>query len=580
MRLDIKNISKFPYEVKLNNSTYFLTKEDKDYYLVSNICPHQGGEIILTDKFECKVHGWKFDACGDCINVPSKRLYKEKLEVQDNIVYLQEIESEFKTATHTDVDLDIKLHAHSCVEFIYKGISVLTDPWLEGLAFMGSWKHSPKPVIKPEQLTPDIIWISHEHSDHFHIETLKKFDKNTLILFPDFPNKRIETTLKKLNFINLLPLKFGERKTISGIEFTCYEPQSVWNDSILHMNIGGFNILNLNDAGLNFRIKKYLPKIDLLMSAFSPGASGYPLCWKNLSKQEKVDYYEKAKNGMLEMLDRACKLYDATFLLPFASHFDLHLPEHVEYRDILLKHGKNTIMDVKHFINDFEVLDILPGGSWNALTGRTYRMYNDKSRKAIYNSKMKYSKEFDSYFPSEIEVNLVQYLENLNKIPDICLCEDIKVRLNETYFTVESGQLRISTHPLSDYDLGIDIPKNILSNIISNDISWDEAHIGYWCNLYRTSEKFNQHFWRLLQAPYYKKQIGKRTIGNDIINEATNVFQIIKKYPKSESILRRYGLYCQSCPNAIKEDIKQAADYHGLDEISSKNLLMELNNAI
>ena len=580
MWLDIKNIRKFPHELKLNNSTYFVTKENKDYYLVSNICPHQGGEIILTDKFECKVHGWKFDSCGDCINVPSKKLYKQKLEVHNNKVYLEEIKNKFKTAIIADVDLDIKLHAHSCVEFIYKGTSVLTDPWLEGLAFMGSWKHNPKPVVKPEQLTPDIIWISHEHSDHFHIETLKKFNRNTIIVFPDFPNKRIETTLKKLDFSNILPLKFGEKTTINEIEFPCYEPQSVWNDSILHMNIDGFNILNLNDAGLNFRIKKYLPKIDLLMSSFSPGASGYPLCWKNLSKQEKVDYYEKAKNGMLEMLNRACKLYDTTFLLPYASHFDLHHPEHKEYREILSKHGKNTVMDVKTFIQDFEVLDILPGESWNASTGRTYRIYNDKSREAIYNSKMKYSKEFDSYFPTETDIDLIQYLRDLNKIPDICLCEDIKVRLNETYFIIEDGKLWISVHPITDYDLGIDIPKNILSDIVSNNISWDEAHIGYWCKLYRTSEKFNQAFWRLLQSPYYKKQIGKRTIGNDIINEATNVFQIIKKYPKSESILRRYGLYCQSCPNAIKEDIKQAADYHGLDEISSKNLLMELNNAI
>jgi len=580
MWLDITNIRTFPHEMKLNNSTYFITKENKDYYLVSNICPHQGGEIILTDKFECNVHGWKFDSCGNCTTVPSKKLYKEKLEVHDNKVYLKEIKNEFKIDTIATIDLDIKLHAHSCVEFIYNGISVLTDPWLEGLAFMGSWKHSPKPVIKPEQLTPDIIWISHEHSDHFHIETLKKFNRNTTILFPDFPNKRIENTLKKLDFNNILPLKFGEKKTINKIEFTCYEPQSVWNDSILHMNIDGFNILNLNDAGLNFKIKKYLPKIDLLMSSFSPGASGYPLCWENLSKQEKVNYYEKAKNGMLEMLNRSCKLYDATFLLPYASHFDLHHPEHKEYREIILKYGKNTVMDVKTFIKDFEVLDILPGESWNALSGRTYRIYTGKLKNAIHTSNMVYHNEFDFYFPNETTVDLIQYLENLNKIPDICLCEDIKVRLNETYFIIEHGQLSISTHPLPDYDLGIDIPKNILSNIISNDISWDEALIGFWCKLYKTSEKFNQGFWRLLQAPYYKKQIGTRTIGTGIITDASNVFEIIKNYPKSESILRRYGLYCQSCPNAIKEDIGQAANYHGLDEISSKNLLMELNNAI
>lgn len=580
MLLNIKDINVFPHQITLNNSTYFITKEGGDYYLVSNVCPHQGGEIVYTDKFECKVHGWKFDSCGNCINVPSKKLYREKLEVKDGMTSLKEIKNEFKTERFSNTDLEVKLHAHACVEFLYKGYSVLTDPWLEGLAFMGSWKHSPKPIVKPEQLNPNIIWISHEHSDHFHIETLKKFDRNTKILFPDFTNKRIENTLKKIGFNNILPLKFGEKYTFNEIEFICYEPQSVWNDSILHVNIGGFNILNLNDAGLNFRIKKYLPKIDLLMAAFSPGASGYPMCWKNLSKQDKIDYYETAKGGMLEMLDRACELYDAKFLLPYASHFDLHHPEHKEYRDVLLKYGKNTITDVKNFVNNSEVLDILPGESWNALTGRTYRMYNDKAKKSIYNSKIKHHKEFDSYFPGETKINLTQYLQDLNKTPDICLCEDIRVRLNETYFSIESGKLRVWGNPLTDCDLEIDIPKNILSNIVSNDISWDEAHIGYWCKLYRKTEKFNQHFWRLLQAPYYKKRVKDRNVENNLINENTNVFQIIKEHPKSESILRRYGLYCFGCSNAIKEDIKQAVDYHGLDKVSSNNLIKELNNAI
>jgi len=579
MYITIKNIESFPHKIEISGSTYFIVKDKSDYYLVSNICPHQGGEIVYNKKFECKVHGWKFDLDGKCLNVPSKKLYRKKLNVKNGIAYLKEIDNEFKSKKTSNIDLDVKVHAHSCVEFIYNGYSILTDPWLEGLAFMGSWKHNPRPIIKTEDLSPNVIWISHEHSDHFHIETLKKFNRNTIILFPDFPNKRIENTLRDLKFNKIVPLKFGEPTILDKIEYTCFEPQSVWNDSILHISIDGFNILNLNDAGLNFRIKKYLPKIDLLMSSFSPGASGFPLCWKNLSNKDKIDYYKRAKNGMLEMLNRACKLYDAKFLLPYASHFDLHIPDHEEYRNYLIKHGKNTIMDVKKFIKDFEVLDILPGESWNSLSGRTYKIYNETSKKIIYSSKIRKHKDFEKYFPSETKIKLNKYLKNLNNVPDICLCEDIKVRLNDTYFTIESGKLYIHG-PILDYDLGIDIPKNILSSIISNDMSWDEAHIGYWCNMYRKADKFNQQFWRLLQAPYYKKHIKKRNISNNKINESTNVLEIVEKYPQSEAVLRRYGLYCFGCPNAIKEDIKQASDYHGLDDISAENLIKELNNAI
>jgi CMP-N-acetylneuraminate monooxygenase len=582
MNVDLRNIKSFPHQVEISGSNYFIVKETDGYYLVSSICPHQGGEIIYNNGFECKVHGWKFNNSGECINVPSQKLYRKKLNVNGEITKLAEISNNFKTERTSDVDLDIKLHAHSCVEITHNGYSVLTDPWLEGLAFMGSWKHSPQPLVKAEQLDPNLIWISHEHSDHFHIETIKKFNRKTKILFPDFPNKRIEKTLIDLGFEDILPLKFGEEKSIYGFKFTCYEPQSVWNDSILHINVNNFNILNLNDAGLNFRIKKYLPKIDLLMSAFSPGASGFPLCWKNLSKKERIDYYVKAKNGMLEMLERACKLYDTDFLLPYASHFDLHIPEHSEYRALLVKHGKNTIMDVKDHIKGFEVLDILPGESWNSVSGRTYRIYNEKSKKAMYSRKMAQHKEFEKYFPAkdpDVKMGLIEYLHNLNSIPEICLCEDIRVRLNSTYFTIESGKLHVHA-PISECDLAIDIPENILKSVILNNISWDEAHIGYWCTMYRKTDKFNQQFWRLLQSPYYKKKIKNRKPSDNIISESTNVLEIVNNYPNSEPILRRYGLYCFGCANAIKEDIKQAADYHGLDESSSKNLIMELNNAI
>ena len=64
--------------------------------------------------------------------------------------------------------------------------------------------------------------------------------------------------------------------------------------------------------------------------------------------------------------------------------------------------------------------------------------------------------------------------------------------------------------------------------IITNDVSWDEAHIGYWCKMKRTGE-YNQNFWRLLQSPYYLKR-GKKT---DCKIANMNVSHLLKKYPSS-----------------------------------------------
>ena len=583
----LSNIDNFPHKITIDKSTYFILKEDSNYYLASNICPHQGGEIDFDNGLYCKVHNWKFDSSGDCTNVSNISLYKNNLIVRKDKLYSNEdldssVSAKFKTKKSSNKKVLFKIHAHACAEIIHDDFSILTDPWLEGLAFMGAWKHSPKPIAKIENLCPNAICITHEHSDHFHEESISKFNKNTLVLFPDFPNKRIEKSLKKLGFSNIIPMEFGNKYDLSDkIKVSCYEPQSVWNDSIFHFDIDGFNVLNINDAGLNFRIKKYLPKIDLLMSSFSPGASGFPLCWKNFTTEEKISYYKKAKKGMIDMLERACELYGADFLLPFASHFDLHHPDHEEYRDILKEYGKNTVDDVKNNINNVEVIDILPGESWNCFDGRTFRIYNnDKIKERIYSKKMLFdSKNFNKFYPKDSKVQLNElhkYLLSLNNVPEICLCEDISVRLNDTYFTIKSGKLQILS-PVSDYDLSIDVPENILSSVISNDISWDEAHIGYWCKLYRKGEEFNQQFWRLLQAPYYKKNQSYKINDKKGITESSNISTILEKYPESGSIFGRYGLYCFSCANAWREDVGQAAKYHGLDNISKSNLIKELN---
>ena len=108
-----------------------------------------------------------------------------------------------------------------------------------------------------------------------------------------------------------------------------------------------------------------------------PGASGYPLCW-DVSEEEKKEYYDKVKVvSTLEMLKQAMDMYQAKFLLPFASHFRLQHPDHDQFN---LDIGKNTIMDVKNKLSEHHIIDLLPGESWNSLTGTFFRKYTEKPK--------------------------------------------------------------------------------------------------------------------------------------------------------------------------------------------------------
>ena len=65
-----------------------------------------------------------------------------------------------------------------------------------------------------------------------------------------------------------------------------------------------------------------------------------------------------------------------------------------------------------------------------------------------------------------------------------------------------------------DSDLSIECPRKIIQEIIHNDLSWDEAHIGYWCKFSRKHNIYNIELWKLLHAPWkarksYEKYILK-----------------------------------------------------------------------
>ena len=49
-----------------------------------------------------------------------------------------------------DVAVTIKLLAHACLEIKYNGFTLLTDPWLAGPAFHGSWIQYPAPSCESE----------------------------------------------------------------------------------------------------------------------------------------------------------------------------------------------------------------------------------------------------------------------------------------------------------------------------------------------------------------------------------------------------------------------------------------------
>lgn len=189
-------------EVSIKNEKYYLINEDSTFKLLSRKCPHQGTYVTYCDnKFICPAHGWKFGLEGNCENVVNKQLTNYKVLEQNGELFVSiDSKAHIQTQKRFKADPTFKLYSHASLEIEYNGFNLLCDPWLDGPAFMGAWLQYPPSSISAKHLNPHAIWISHEHSDHFHEPTLRKINKLTPVYIPAFPNKRMEDKLRNLGF--------------------------------------------------------------------------------------------------------------------------------------------------------------------------------------------------------------------------------------------------------------------------------------------------------------------------------------------------------------------------------------------
>lgn len=579
-------------EIQVDGTRYLLSRDAAGIHVFSAVCPHQGGAVACDgDGFRCPIHFWSFDALGQSQNVRDRPLHEFRTTIRDG--WLIADVDHFATSPHLqgrslETGLDIRLHAHACAEFVHSGRSILTDPWLAGPAFNGAWTQYPPPTVRGEDLSPDVVIITHEHSDHFHPETLATLG-DVPILYPDFPNRRIGRILDDHCIRNHRACPFGEPVEAAGARVTFYEPASLWNDSIVLFEFPDCTILNVNDAGLNERLRHHLPQVDIVMASFNAGASGYPMTWEHFDVEEKRAFYERAKRGQLEQLKQIARSYGAQLVLPFASFFALWHPSHRDYVPLLVR---NSPLDVRHAFEGtgIGVIDILPGECWHGRTGTFTRRYPATRAASLFTPDAIARHVAGAFDPATFarfhpvdgtvpDDAVIAYFDRFNDSPLLAGCETLTLRLEIEASDGAERALHFAVAPAGvhvldgdpDWNLRIRIPEPLLARVIDLDLSWDEVHIGYWLRFSRRPNVFNAGFWRMLQAPYYRKRALAEPIAGDMVLD-----RLLVDHPEVDPILRRFGLYCSMCGKRPLETVHQAARFHGLPEDQERRLLEEL----
>lgn len=210
-------------------------------------------------------------------------------------------------------------HASFLVE--HGGVSLLTDPWLEGRVFHRGWD-----LVSPTRFTWDdfrgarFLWLSHEHPDHFHPPTLAKIPaelrREITVLFQETDDQRVVEHCRGLSFKEVVELKKGAPLRLSP-EFEVRCEHFHEGDSWMSIRAGGVSLLNTNDCGIRNardaqRIARTVGPVDVLLTQFSYAY------WAG--NEEDVAERRRIADEKLVWMKFQCDAFAPKVTIPIASY--------------------------------------------------------------------------------------------------------------------------------------------------------------------------------------------------------------------------------------------------------------------
>lgn len=515
--------------IELNLDSFSNPLEQTDEFLVyrnanvikiyDRICDHNGGRLFAKEGIaRCPLHGWRLNpATGhyldvNCAKQPLLTLHQPEL---DSPLVTVETSDPRRRLWEFDKRYDIKVEFinHACLLFSVEGvIKFATDPWVTGPAFCNGWwlsKASPHDVF--EKLNScDFIYISHNHPDHLHPESLSYLRKDMPILTAPFPSGSTVRYLKSLGFKNIITCGFTEQLVCEQrqIALSVLKSGDFRDDSGLLVQLGEFSALLTVDS--NFIDFGRLPeKINLLCSSFAGGASGFPLCFDLYSEEEKTRIVQRNKASILATNRQTIQRCKPDHFMPYAGFFTERAP-----RDKYIK-----AMNKKNTVDDYQTL------CKNLNTGL---LNVDKENEFVFSGAVLTYREY-CRVPVLQEQAVQDYLENVAvevssiQRDDICRyfqhsafyhplvleitpCNDefqpvadaIAIEFDRNVspqVLIPGTHLQLLATEKGKNYLQIKVRYNELKRVCITGQPWEDLSIGFQCRINRTPDIYNSDFW-------------------------------------------------------------------------------------
>lgn len=506
----------------INNYRNHIIKKNEGEieYVIDKYCDHAGGKLIVKGQMAvCPMHGWQLSLENLSYNNSHHKKERKIFDIiNENLVFENSSKHLINPFLGKKKDsFEIRWLNHASLLIKKDNFSLITDPWLFGPAFLnGWWLNEPSHEDSLELLkNADVLYISHNHPDHLHPETLSILRKDIQIITPKFQSSSSAKYLDILGFKNIKELDFLDIYEIGNdFKISILKSGDFRDDSGLYIDINGYQILLTVDS--NFLNNHVLPnRIDFLMTAFASGASGFPLCYENYNESEKQEIIERNRNSAVSNVVEYVKVTKPKYYMPYAGMF-----EERASRDNYIKESnlKNNFITYQHALKKTPTSLIKPDLSKKIIIKDDSVSMEDLKGLTLQKEDVSFYiesfKKENSYDPKQV----IEYFKNSNFHSNQILYiiptdDDFKpINTNPIYINFQTQEFEeINVMDINLSQKGYRIMKlkirfEALMGVINNFLPWEDMAIGFQLRIYRTPNSYESNFWYHFTNNYIAKE--------------------------------------------------------------------------
>lgn len=497
-------------------------------WVVSSICDHAHGRLQLCENggaARCPLHGWELDTKSLAYrNVAFK---KPRLPFRQESGAISISTDAFALSlpeglrSDRKVKAEVRFISHACMAIDVGGVRIVTDPWLFGPCFIAGWWHAFPPKEDALEIvnSADVIYVSHNHPDHMHIETLAHVRKDIRIVVPDFPSQSTVKPIREMGFPNVEALPFNSVFQVgtSDVFFSILQAGDFRDDSGLYVSAGDFSCLLAVDSNAlnNFVLPQ---NVSLLMTAFAGGASGFPVCFDVVPEGKKDQIVARNKGAAAAQAMEYIARVKPLCYVPYAGFFT----EAAE-RDLAVKqrNKKNSSAEAAALAArtypDLIAHDPLDGDLM-VFEGGEVR-FSNVDRPRLYTADGDYTRAYVEKLKAALadySVPVIEdYFARANFRDDLVLYlvptdDAFDVGADEAAFVIDFSGLApkvetVTANALferySQATVGgkrhllVKVRKDAFWPVIRDHLPWEDLSIGFQCRIDRKPDVYNSDFW-------------------------------------------------------------------------------------